>query len=46
MPDTQSTPTKRSLALERIGGKHPDKDFADDEALFGQINEDCAPLGS
>lgn len=40
MPDTQSTPTKRDLALERMKGKYPDKDFADDEALFGQINED------
>lgn len=32
--------TKRDLALERLKGKYPDREFADDEAVFGQINDD------
>ena len=26
--------------MERMRGKYPDKEFADDEAYFGQINDD------
>lgn len=32
--------SKRDLALERMRGRYPDKSFDDDEALFGQINDD------
>lgn len=38
--DTQQDKTKRELALERLQSRHPDSQFADDEAIFGQIGED------
>lgn len=34
--------TKRDMAMERLRTKYPDKEYADDEALFGQINDDYA----
>ena len=39
---TQSVPakSKRDLFGERLKKKYPDRDYADDEALFGQINDD------
>ena len=39
---TPTTPTKskRDLFGERLKKKYPDRDYADDEALFGQINDD------
>lgn len=44
MAETQ-TPTpqsksRRDLFGERLKKKYPDREFADDEALFGQINDD------
>lgn len=36
----QSTKTKRDLALERLKTRHPDTDYADDEAIYGAINAD------
>lgn len=36
----QSTKTKRDLALERLKTRHPDTDYADDEAIYGAINDD------
>ena len=38
--DTQQVKSKRDLALERLQSRHPDTQFADDEAIFGQIGED------
>lgn len=32
--------SNRDRHLERLKTKYPDKEFADDEALFGQINDD------
>lgn len=32
--------TKRELLLERMQSKYPDKDFSDDEAVYGQIADD------
>ena len=32
--------TKREKMLARMKGKYPDKSFDDDEALYGQINDD------
>lgn len=38
--DTQQVKSNRDLAIERLKSRYPDKDFADDEALFGQISDD------
>lgn len=40
--DTINQPpkSKRDLFSERLKGKYPDKEFADDEAMFGQIYDD------
>ena len=32
--------SKRDLLSERLKNKYPDREYADDEALFGQINDD------
>lgn len=32
--------TKRELALDRLKGKYPEMDFAEDEVIFGRINDD------
>ena len=39
---TPTTPTKskRDLFGERLKKKYPDREYADDEALFGQISDD------
>lgn len=39
---TQAPPAKgkRDTVLERLKARHPDKDFADDEAMYGQILDD------
>lgn len=36
----QATKTKRDLALERLKTRHPDTEYADDEAIYGAINDD------
>lgn len=36
----QTTKTKKDLALERLKTRHPDTDYADDEAIYGAINND------
>ena len=36
----QAQKTKRDLALERLKIRHPDTDYADDEAIYGAINDD------
>lgn len=38
--ENKAVKTKRDLALDRLKAKFPDKEFADDEMIFGQINED------
>lgn len=37
---TSAAKSKRELIGERLKKKYPDREYADDEALFGQINED------
>jgi hypothetical protein len=36
----QNNRSKRELLMERLAKKYPDKDFSDDESLFGQISDD------
>lgn len=40
MPDNNIVKSKRDTAMERMKAKHPDRSFDDDEAFFGQINDD------
>lgn len=40
MAVTEQNKTKRDLLGERLKRKYPDREYADDEALFGQINDD------
>lgn len=40
MPETTEAKSNRDLYEERLKAKYPDREFADDEALFGQINDD------
>lgn len=40
MPDTTENMSNRERYKERLKTKYPDRDFGDDEALFGQINDD------
>lgn len=40
MPDNNTVKSKRDMAMERMRAKYPDKSFDDDEAFFGQINDD------
>lgn len=36
----QAAKTKRDLALERLKMRHPEAEYADDEAIYGAINDD------
>lgn len=38
--DNKEVKSKRSMMTERLKSRYPDKDFSDDEALFGQISDD------
>lgn len=40
MSENKQVKTNRERYNERLKAKYPDKEFADDEAVFGQINED------
>lgn len=40
MPDNTEVKNNRSRYAERLKAKYPDKEYADDEELFGQINDD------
>lgn len=40
MADTKNVTSNREKYAERLKTKYPDKEFVDDEALFGQINDD------
>ncbi|MGN0032435.1 MAG: hypothetical protein ACI358_01445 [Candidatus Limimorpha sp.] len=40
MPNNKEVKTNRDRYMERLKGKYPDKEYADDDAIFGQVNED------
>jgi hypothetical protein len=40
MPDSKPIQTNRERYAERIKAKYPDKQYEDDEALWGQVNDD------
>lgn len=40
MADTKTFKSNRDRYMERLKTKYPDREYADDEALFGQINDD------
>lgn len=40
MPNNTEVKSNRDRYTERLKTKYPDKEFADDEELFGQINDD------
>ena len=40
MSDTEQVKSNRERYAERLKSKYPDREYADDEALFGQINDD------
>lgn len=40
MANSKEVKSNRELYTERLKTKYPEKEYADDEALFGQINED------
>lgn len=40
MAESQTEKSKRDQLGERLKKKYPDREYADDEALFGQINDD------
>lgn len=40
MTETKAVTSNRDKHLERLQKKYPDKQFADDEAIYGQIGED------
>lgn len=40
MADPQEVKSKRDLFGERLKAKYPDREYADDDALFSQINDD------
>lgn len=40
MAENNETKGKRELYIERLKAKYPDREYADDEALFGQVGED------
>lgn len=44
MKTTENQPikTKRELVMEHMASRHPDKDYSEDEVLYGQIIEDVA----
>lgn len=40
MAENTETRSNRDRYMERLKAKYPDRDFTDDETLFGQINDD------
>lgn len=42
--DNQAVMSKRDMMMERMRNKYPDKQFDDDEALYGQISDDYDAL--
>lgn len=39
-PKNEQVKSKRDAFVERLKGKYPDKEFADDEEIYGAINDD------
>jgi type I site-specific restriction endonuclease len=42
--DNNQVKSKRDLVRERVQKRYPDKDFSDDEAFYGQLNDDFDAL--
>lgn len=40
MAENKENKTKRDLMLERLSAKYPERQYEDDEAMFGQMNDD------
>ena len=40
MAENKENKTKRDMMLERLSAKYPDRQYEDDEAMFGQMNDD------
>jgi len=40
MAEVKQVKSRRDQLGERLKKKYPDREYADDEALFGQINDD------
>lgn len=40
MADIEENKSKRELVGDRLKKRYPDREYADDEAIFGQINDD------
>lgn len=40
MPDNRTVKSNRERYAERLKAKYPERNFADDESLWGQVNED------
>lgn len=40
MPDNKEVKSNRERYAERLKQKYPDREYADDEALWGQVNDD------
>lgn len=38
--DNKQVKSRRDLVLERLRNRYPDKDFSDDDAIYGQISDD------
>ena len=38
--DNKQVKTRRETFMDRLRGRNPEKDFTDDEAIFGQISDD------
>lgn len=38
--ENKQVKTKREMAMERLQGRYPEKDFSDEEVMFGQISDD------
>jgi hypothetical protein len=43
-PNNQEVKSRRDMAVERLRERYPDKEFNDDEAIFGQISDDYDEL--
>jgi hypothetical protein len=43
-PNNQEVKSRRDMAVERLRERYPDKEFNDDEAIFGQMSDDYDEL--
>lgn len=42
--NNEEVKTKRDMMIERLKGRYPDKEFNDDEAIYGQLSDDYDDL--